>query len=554
MKMTIGKKFGSIVTVIFVLLLISIVVSWNFGNQTKEIAKHTRTESAIFAIKAKDMQIATIQVQQWLTDISATRAAEGFEDGYDEAEANAAIFKELYKDFHKMYVDENEKQAVEEIEKLNQTFDAFYEMGKKLAAEYIKDGPSEGNKLMAQFDPLAESIFHDVELLVQSQTQELYKNMEVIELTIGHSQKVNMMLGIVVMVISIFFTYFVTSNIQKNVNKILIFVGSLAAGDFTSSIDVKCHGELRQIADNLYEMQMRINSMLRDVVKGNEMLSASSIELSSVANLMSVNAEETTSKANTVSAASEEMSANMDSIAAASEETSINVNMVASAAEEMSATITEISTNTDKSSSVTQKAVTQSQKASLQINELGTAAQEIGKVTETITEISEQTNLLALNATIEAARAGEAGKGFAVVANEIKDLAKQTSEATNEIKDRISKIQSASRSSVTEITQIAGIIGEISEMVSIVSTTVKEQAIATQEISNNVSQASQGIQEVNENVAQASLVTREVASDIAKVGQSSIEINTSSTEVSASAEELSEVAERLKGILNQFKV
>lgn len=552
--MTIGKKFGAIVGVIFILLLISIAVNWTFGNQTKEIAKQTRTESAVFAIKAKDMQVAIIQVQQWLTDISATRAAEGFDDGYEEAQKNADRYKELYKDFHSMFADENDSKAVKELEKLNRDFDAFYEMGKKVAATYINDGPAEGNKLMAQFDPLAKSLTNEIEALAQSQVQELTQNMEQIEAKIKRGQDVNLVLSVVVLLISICFTYFVTSGIQKNVDKILKFVGGLAAGDFTSSIDVRCHGELRQISENLYEMQTQIGNMLKSVISGNEMLSSSSTELSSVASQMSEHAEHTTGKANTVAAAAEEMSANMDSIAAASEETSVNVNMVASAAEEMSATIAEIAANTDKTSAITQTAVTQSQNASNQINELGAAAQEIGKVTETITEISEQTNLLALNATIEAARAGEAGKGFAVVANEIKDLAKQTSEATGEIKDKISKIQDATQSSVTEIFQITKVIGEISEMVSTVATTVEEQAAATQEIASNVSQASQGIQEVNENVAQASSVTREVAEDITEVGQAASEINTSSTQVNVSAEKLSDLAQKLKGILSQFKV
>jgi len=554
MEMTIGKKFGSVLVLIFVLLSVSIVVNWRNGLATIELADKTRNESVVFAIKAKDMQIAIIQVQQWLTDISATRGAEGFDDGLSEAEANARIFKALHEDFHRMFSDEDEGEAVRELEKLDEDFDAFYAMGKKLAATYVNGGPAEGNKLMKQFDPLATALTEEVQALVKEQVNELVDNMGKIESKIQQGQKINMILSFFTLVVALFFTYFVTNGIQKNVQKILVFVNSLARGDLSSTIDVQCRGELRDIAENLDEMQTNINAMLRDVIEGNQMLSSSSSELSSVANQMSANAEQTTGRANTVSVAAEEMSANMDSIAAASEETSVNVNMVASAAEEMSATITEIATNTEKTSQITQQAVSQAENASTQINELGFAAQEIGKVTETITEISEQTNLLALNATIEAARAGEAGKGFAVVANEIKDLAKQTSQATGEIKDKISKIQAATNNSVTEITEITEVINEISKMISTVATTVEEQAAATQEIASNVSQASQGIQEVNENVAQASSVTREVAADIAEVGQSAKEMNNSSSLVNVSAEKLSSLAEKLTGVLSRFKV
>ena len=362
------------------------------------------------------------------------------------------------------------------------------------------------------------------------------------------------LVGGVAIILIIMFALSIAGRITKPLVMGVNFAETIASGDLTTKLDIQQKDEFGTLADALNTMSTNLRGMFQDISSGVQTLSSASTELSTISTQMSGNAEQTTAKASTVAAAAEEMSVNMDSVAAASEQTTVNVNMVAAAAEEMSTTIVEIASNTEKTSAITKTAVTQSQNASNQINKLGNAAQEIGKVTETITDISEQTNLLALNATIEAARAGEAGKGFAVVANEIKELAKQTSEATKEIKDQISSIQDASGKSVTEITQITGVISEVNEMVSVVSVTVEEQANATKEISNNVSQASQGIQEVNENVAQASSVTREVAGDIAEVGQASSEINASSTQVNTSAGELSELAEKLTGIMNHFKV
>ncbi|MGB3209592.1 MAG: methyl-accepting chemotaxis protein [Desulforhopalus sp.] len=348
--------------------------------------------------------------------------------------------------------------------------------------------------------------------------------------------------------------FFVTRGITIPLGKAVDFSKEIANKNLTAKLDIDQNDEIGDLAKALNVMSNDLQTIFKDIFTGVETLSSASTELSAISNQMAANAEQTTNKANTVSAAAEEMSTNMNSVSAASEETSVNVNMVASAAEEMSATITEISSNSEKTKTITEKAVVQSENASRQINELGIAAQEIGKVTEAITEISEQTNLLALNATIEAARAGEAGKGFAVVANEIKDLAKQTSEATSEIKEKIGGIQAASSSSVSEITQISAIIREVNKMVAVVSTAVDEQNNATKEIASSVSQASQGIGEVNENVAQASAVTREVASDIAEVGQASREINASSSQVNVSAEELSTLAEKLSNIVKQFRL
>ena len=365
-------------------------------------------------------------------------------------------------------------------------------------------------------------------------------------------------MAIVAIIIGLVLSIYVSRNVLNQLggdpSEIVEVTRHIADGNLAYTFKRNKNGENVGVYRDMEEMAGNLRKMFSDINTGVQTLTSSSTELLAISNQMSANSEQTTGRTNAVAAAAEEMSVNMDSVAAASEQTSVNVNMVASAAEEMSSTITEIAANTEKTQSITESAVIQSQNASNQINELGTAAQEVGKVTETITEISEQTNLLALNATIEAARAGEAGKGFAVVANEIKDLAKQTSEATAEIKNKISKIQDATKTSVTEITQITGVISEVSEMVSTVAATVEEQAHATQEIAGSVAQASQGIQEVNENVAQASSATGEIASDIAEVGQASSEINASSTQVNESAGELSKLSERLTGMMNQFKV
>ena len=554
MKMTIGKKLGIILLVVVVLLPVSIAVNWYYGEQSVQLAEQTRTESFVYAMKAKQMQVAVIQVQQFLSDISATRGAKGYDDGLDNAKAQAEIFKGLYDDFNKMYTRENDSKNLAALEKMKNDFAGYYEVGKEMAAVYIKDGPEAGNKLMVKFDPLAEQITKEIDAFMQSQDKELDANMKEITSLIHSDRLVNVILGLAILLIITSMTYFITSGIRKNVVKISGFVEEMAAGDFSTKLVMESGDELGQIAGRLTAMKLQVATMLSEILSSNDLLTSSSQELTAISRQMLSGSEQTSYRSNTVATAAQEMSANMASVAAATEQAATNVSMVASATEEMTATINEISRNTEKTRSISEEAVVKSKTASEKIGDLGKAAREVGKVTETITEISEQTNLLALNATIEAARAGEAGKGFAVVANEIKELAKQTANATLEIKQTNESIQGSTAGTVHEIEGISKIIVEVNDMVAIIATAVEEQSATTKEIAENVNQASTGIQEVTENVAQSSTVAEEIARDIAQVNQSAAEMSASSASVDSNVARLSEMAARMKEIVARFRV
>ena len=304
----------------------------------------------------------------------------------------------------------------------------------------------------------------------------------------------------------------------------------------------------------LQDMTINLRSLIGNIVTEGRSLSATSTELALAAEDMTGGAEQSAAKADTVAAATEEMSVNMRTVTMASEQAAQNVNVMANAMEEMSAAIQGIAANTEKANSMTGEAVTHARNSSEKVHHLGKAAREISKVTEVITEISEQTNLLALNATIEAARAGEAGKGFAVVANEIKELAKQTAEATGEIKNKIESIQSSTDETVTEITEISTVIDSVNEIVSTIATAVEEQSVTASDISSNVNDAANGISEVNENVSQASMVAGEIARDIVDVSQVSKEARESSVRLQGSAEHLKNIADTISRETGRFNL
>ncbi len=360
----------------------------------------------------------------------------------------------------------------------------------------------------------------------------------------------------VLALIMICLAWFIVRGIIRPLHKMIHMVKDIAEGDgdLTKRLVVERNDEIGEVSGYVNQFIENIQGIVKRITANSNMIAASSGQLSSIAEELSSGAEDTSQRASIVATASEEMSANLNNVAAAMEQSSTNTNMVASAAEEMTSTIKEIAENAARARNISSKAVDQAKLASERMEDLGVAAKKIGMVTEAITEISEQTNLLALNATIEAARAGEAGKGFAVVANEIKDLARQTAQATLNIKNQIVDVQRTTEASVSEINQISEVISGVNDTVATIAAAVEEQNVATREIANNIAQASQGIQEVNENVSQSSAVAGNITEDISRVNLAATGISESSKKVQSSSEDLQRMAAELNAIVGNFKV
>ncbi len=344
--------------------------------------------------------------------------------------------------------------------------------------------------------------------------------------------------------------------IRRSVTRMVAMLKDIAEGegDLTRRLDANSKDELGEMARWFNTFVERLQGLIKEVSTNSSSLYNTSSGLESIAGQLLKGAGAVSERSQTVAGAAEELSSNMVSISAVTEQTSSNTNTVASATEEMSATVQEIARNADQAREISITAMSQADRASEKVNQLGDAAAQISQVTEVITKISEQTNLLALNATIEAARAGEAGKGFAVVADEIKTLARQTANATLEIKKKIGGITDSTAQTVDEIKGINNTFKQVDEIINTMASVIEEQNIASREISGNIAQVSQGIDEVNQSVNQSSDFSATISSDISQVNLSVREISNASNQVNDQSGELAGLASRLIELVGRFKV
>jgi methyl-accepting chemotaxis protein len=325
-------------------------------------------------------------------------------------------------------------------------------------------------------------------------------------------------------------------------------------GDLTKRLPVETNDEVGQLSQYFNNFVIKLQRIIVGIADNARTVASSATELSAVSSQTTQSVRDLASKTSTVAVAAEEMNSNMASVAAGMEQTTSNLASVAAATEQMTSTIGEIAGNTERGSGTSEDAARQVDSFAAVLRQLGEAAQEIGKVTETISAISSQTNLLALNATIEAARAGEAGRGFAVVANEIKELASKTAEATSDIRERIGGIQSATGNAVSDIDRIVKVIGEVNSIVTNIAAAIEEQSAVTREVAGNIAQATEDVQDANTRSTEMSAVSRDITKDIGAVDTITGDIRSGGEQVQTSAEELSRLAEDLNALVEQFKV
>lgn len=323
-------------------------------------------------------------------------------------------------------------------------------------------------------------------------------------------------------------------------------------GDLTSRLEVQADeiGELSNWFNNLLD---KIETIIIRIANTSDELGDSAGQLVITAESLKTGADDSKSQSSTISAAAEEMSINMNQTASATEEMSVGIATVSDSLKTIRSSIEEVASRSKQSAEIAQTATDCVETGNGQISKLGDAAQEIGNVIDVIQDIAEQTNLLALNATIEAARAGEAGKGFAVVATEVKELASQTAQATDGIRERVLAMQGCAEQTVDAMANIDQVIRDVREVSDSIAEAVNQQTQSVSAIATNMQQSAAASQEIANGVNESALASQEITKSVTVVDGTLRSTADGAEQTRSTGTSVAHLAGELKEQVSQFK-
>jgi methyl-accepting chemotaxis protein len=532
MKFTLGKQMGLGFACVLTLTVLSAVLNYVKAGAIK-VAQERAMAVRVPTIKAcaelqKDLnQTQSIGRQAILAGSQSARweaAKKIFDSNWDDIGKDVARLDELSLQWT-LPADRNRlAETKQELSSLRQ----FQEAAMKHAAGSERGAiVKAGNEFAGTATPVTEAIKKALGDITDSFDKLLQQSRE--DMT-AENRSLNLITSIVTLVAlanGIFVAVFLGRRIAGATQSVLSQAEAIAAGDLTrDDLKVRSQDELGDLTTAINKMSSSLKRMIQAITENALQVASASEELNVTSQQITTNSEETSAQADVVSKAAHAVSQNLQT--------------VATGAEEMGASIKEIAKNATEAAKVATSAVKVAETANATVSKLGDSSLEIGQVIKVITSIAQQTNLLALNATIEAARAGEAGKGFAVVANEVKELAKETAKATEDISRKIEAIQTDTKAAVEAIASISTVINQINDISSTIASAVEQQNATTNEMSRNVNEAARG--------------SGEITSNIAGVAEAAQGTTRGATDTQNASRQLVETCTQLRRLVEQFKI
>lgn len=531
---SIKKSFILLISATVLTLLLGGLLIFNKNIEIVEKAYQLEQQEIPILNRAHRLKLTVIQVQQWLTDISATRGLDGLNDGFDEAENNAKSFKLIIRELIEL-----DPEHASRYQAMIPVFDAYYDVGKKMAKAYIEEGPSGGNKMMGQFDEVAAKISEEVDAFLK-EIEDDAKNRLVAQEEVADSSIITLVVVIFIVLLTVVTMYLIISSALSYLPKVSDEMHHIAEGDLTSDIAIDHKGEIGDLIEGLSGMRARLLNLIGQINKVTSQLSKDADQLSVITTQSSANI-------NTQQVETEHMATALTEITATAREVSENVNNTFVAATEANDETSKGRQIVDETVSGIKQLAGDIENASSIVSKLEIDSENINQVLVVIQSIAEQTNLLALNAAIEAARAGEQGRGFAVVADEVRTLAGRTQDSTDEIKQIIEQLQSGAQSAVNAMNSSQE-----------KTNSVVEQAVLAGESLVTIAQSVDQINKMSTQISSASkeetTVLEELDQNIIHISQMATENATGANQSAEASKNLAHLSDNLISLVRQFKV
>ncbi|MBI4985252.1 MAG: methyl-accepting chemotaxis protein [Rhodocyclales bacterium] len=540
-NLKVGQKLLVIVVLVGAMLGALFLVSYLSFVELRRGLDEAKSEGVPNALLAKDMQMQVVQVQQWLTDISATRGQDGLDDGFKEAEKAYQQFMSDLATIRKSYDKEGNAQGIAQSDQLKEHMTVWYATGKRMAQAYIDGGAPAGNRIMGEFDKVSTQLQAALVPVIDGQIAEANREIAAAAHEAGNVQMF-ILTGIVVVVV--FLTLGGRSlalGVSGPLNAMSGLMATLVARkDFSVELAVRGNDEIAQASRSFNQLVAMLRTMLQELNQDVHRLDDTAKELAAAVATSSSSSSATSQSAASMAAAVEQMSVSLDQMRDNTRTAQAVVGTSTQYSEDGSRVIGAAIDDMKKIS-------TDVQQVAGVIGTLGEQTTSISNIVNVIREVADQTNLLALNAAIEAARAGEQGRGFAVVADEVRKLAERTANATGEISAMIEAIQGSAKTAVTRMSDAV-------EQADAGARLAEDAGRSIESIRAGAGQVAEVFDEVAHSIAEQSAAGQLIAQQVEQVARASDENSSSVGQTAAAARTLEGLSTEMRRRIDQFKV